>query len=129
LAWIGFQPLEAVFALVGATVTGLALKIPTVKHLPVPSNGRPTPVTAAPSTTAALITALLSEPRDRRSIGRAEELATAITHQPQLLAAAVHAMTAPDPIGRMRAADAVEKRRPASTPAYSPRIWTICSRR
>ena len=28
LAWLGFQPLEAVFAVVGVTVTGLAWRLP-----------------------------------------------------------------------------------------------------
>jgi hypothetical protein len=46
---------------------------------------------------------------DRRSIGRSHEVAQGISTQPKLFAQVVSAMLDPNPVIRMRAADAVEK--------------------
>src|SRR5574341_2667454 len=46
---------------------------------------------------------------DRRSIGRANEVAREILRNPRLFGVLVEGMLAPDPLVRMRAADAVEK--------------------
>jgi hypothetical protein len=54
------------------------------------------------------IRALLSG-GDRRSIGNADDVATAISDDPRLFEACVRAMSDDDPVVRMRAADAVEK--------------------
>lgn len=46
---------------------------------------------------------------DRRSIGRSNQVAREISNNPKLFAQAVAAMTDPNPLIRMRAADATEK--------------------
>lgn len=46
---------------------------------------------------------------DRRSLGRSGEIIGDITEDPKLFAAAFQALLDPDPVVRMRAADAVEK--------------------
>jgi hypothetical protein len=46
---------------------------------------------------------------DRRSIGRSTEVATAVSKRPSLFAELFEGLFVPDPLVRMRAADAVEK--------------------
>ena len=46
---------------------------------------------------------------DRRSIGRADEVATEVVAVPELFPALMEAVEHPDEIVRMRASDAVEK--------------------
>ena len=46
---------------------------------------------------------------DRRSIGRADAVARIVVRQPRLLAVLIDGMADPDPLVRMRAADAAEK--------------------
>jgi hypothetical protein len=47
--------------------------------------------------------------RDRRSIGRSNEVAQLVLRRPALFAELIHGMYAADPLVRMRAADAAEK--------------------
>ncbi|HYL91881.1 MAG TPA: hypothetical protein VEW69_01860 [Alphaproteobacteria bacterium] len=46
---------------------------------------------------------------DRRSIGRSDEVAAEIAHSPKLFAQVFGALLQPDPLIRMRAADAIQK--------------------
>lgn len=46
---------------------------------------------------------------DRRSIGRSDDVAALVLKQPALFAELIHGLHAPDPLVRMRAADAAEK--------------------
>jgi hypothetical protein len=56
---------------------------------------------------AALLSAL--QGHDRRSIGRSNEVAQLVLRQPRLFAALIQGLWFPDPLVRMRAADAAEK--------------------
>ncbi len=46
---------------------------------------------------------------DHRSVGRSEEVVDDVLADPQLFTALIEAMTAQDPVVRLRAADAAEK--------------------
>jgi len=57
---------------------------------------------------------------DRRSIGRADEVAAEVLAAPALFPHLIAAMTAPDPVLRMRAADAAEKASAARPELLAP---------
>ncbi|HZD70592.1 MAG TPA: ACT domain-containing protein, partial [Actinomycetes bacterium] len=62
---------------------------------------------------------------DRRSTGRSEEVVSDVLAEPALFGALVDAMTAPDAVVRMRAADAAEKvtrRRPDVLAPHKARL-------
>ena len=57
---------------------------------------------------------------DRRSIGRADEVAAAVSRNPRLFSELMEGLWSEDPLVRMRAADAAEKVTRTDTPLLQP---------
>ncbi|MGB2628038.1 MAG: hypothetical protein WAK20_14725 [Candidatus Acidiferrum sp.] len=72
----------------------------------------------------------LLEGGDRRSVGRADDVAAFVAHRPEVFPKLIAGLWSPDPLVRMRAADAIEKvtrKNPALLTAYKKELLDLIS--